>query len=101
MIEPNMPKKAVEMLETFEHLDNIEPSEAWNQSVLHKLSQTKRTPEATFSSMSYTVVILFFILINAAFIFATLQKTPPQYSDRMATLETISKALLTHSSTNN
>lgn len=101
MIEINMPKKAAEMLEAFEHLDPIEPSVEWNQALLHKLSQTKQASETSFSSMSYTVVILFFILINAAFIFTTLQKAPPQYSDRMATLETISKALLTHSSTNN
>ena len=101
MEAPELNHKASKMLEAFEHLNAIEPSEEWHQSLLHKLSDTKPAPEATFSPMSYTAVMVFFILINAVFVFSTLKKETPQYNNRVARLETISKELLMNSSSNN
>jgi hypothetical protein len=93
--------KASKMLDAFEHLDPIEPSEEWKQSLLHKLADTKPIPEATFSPMPYTAVFLFFILLNSAFVFSLMKKETPQYNNRVARLETISKELLMNSSSNN
>jgi hypothetical protein len=100
MEAPEFNKKAAEMLDAFAHLDPIEPSEDWQQSLLRKLADTKPAPEASFSPMSYTAVFLFFILLNMFFVFSTLKKETPQYNNRTARLETISKELLTHSSSN-
>lgn len=108
MEAPKFNKKAAEMIEAFAHLDPIEPSEDWQQSLLRKLADTKPAPEATFSPMSYTAVMVFFILLNCVFVFSLMKKETPlrmesygQYNNRVARLETISKELLMNSSSNN
>lgn len=101
MKAPEFNKKAAEILDAFAHLNPIEPSEDWQQSLLRKLADTKPAAKATFSPMSYTAVFLFFILLNSAFVFSLMKKEPPQYNNRVAQLETISKELLAHSSSNN
>jgi hypothetical protein len=101
MEAPEFNKKATEMLEAFAYLDPIEPSEDWQQSLLLKLADTKPAPEASFSPMSYTAVMFFFILLNCVFVFSLMKKETPQYNNRVARLETISQELLMNSSSNN
>ena len=94
-------KNASQMIEIFENLEPIEPSEAWNQSIVRKLSDTKPITISQFSTMPYTATMLMFISLNTIFIFNKMKKETPDYraanaqtSKRMITLKTISAELL-------
>lgn len=101
MEEPFNPKKASQMLDAFESLQPIEPSEAWTQSLMHRLGETTPNRANKTSILSYTAAVLLLIVINVFFVLNVLKNETPQYNNRTVALETISSELLMDSQLNN
>jgi hypothetical protein len=103
-------QKAQQILEDFEASQSNPPSEAWQQVLRQRLGGTEPLDSAGFSTKHYTLLVLFFVLLNGAFIGLVFKKNIPheeesgqtlQYSERQIALETLSKELFSNPTTIN
>lgn len=88
-----MKDKIEQTLHEYEALASIEPSDEWQQSLLHKLAATKPQADTTFSTKTAMVIGLLFIVVNMGFIFTKMTEKEG-LTNRDTVLQTISKELL-------
>jgi hypothetical protein len=60
--------KIEQMLHDFDALQDIQPSDAWQQSLMDKLAVTTSDAPVSFSTRVLTVVVLLFVALNIGFI---------------------------------
>ena len=100
-------RKIQETLHDFEVLPNIEPSDAWQQSVMDKLAATQPDAVVSFRAKILTLVAVLFICLNIGFILKeTLETTSettlvnvqntPMDAQREMNFKTISKELFSN-----
>jgi len=86
--------RVLQTLTAFEKLDNIEYSPEWNRSLMDKIDTAKHQSTSGFPKMSFTVIMLFVLLINVGFIIKTVLKTSQKSSSHKSELQLISKEIL-------
>ncbi len=90
------------LLESFEHLKPIEVSDEWRDALEQRLSRSNKTSVRRISNIQYAAVAVFFLTLNAVFVFSVLKKqNAPQNLERTAALKTISQTLLINPSSIN
>jgi hypothetical protein len=93
--------KIEQTLHDFDALQDIQPSDAWQQSLMDKLAATTSDAPFSFSTRVLTVVVLLFVALNIGFILKeTATETSAKFvisttlEDQRATdFKTISKEL--------
>ena len=86
--------RVLQTLSAFEELDNIESSAEWNRSLLDKIDTVKPQSTLGFPKMSFTMVMLFILLINVGFILNTVLNTSQKSTSHKSELQLISKEIL-------
>jgi hypothetical protein len=102
--------KIEETLQIFEALGTIEPTTAWQQTVIDRLATTPRNADAPFSTKALLGLGLLFVALNVGFILKETAaiETPPRSetsptldNERATGFETISKELFINPSSIN
>ncbi|MEI6088836.1 MAG: hypothetical protein WCR42_00135 [bacterium] len=83
----------MQKLRDFENLEEIQPSQEWNDSLMNQLNNRKRHQFAKF-----TIVILLIILVNIGFLINSINHRASQYVDRGKELSIISNEFLINTS---
>lgn len=94
MKESDLNNKAEDLLNQFETLETIRPSEDWNATLMQKFSQTKPIDSNGFSAAKVSLVAVLFIAINLAFVLFTMNNNTTTTNDRSTELKTIYNELL-------
>jgi hypothetical protein len=84
----------MEKLNEFEMLQNIQPSEGWNESLKNKITSAKFGSASNLSSARFTIPVLFIVLINIVLYLNTIINNSHQGSYKDKELQLISKELL-------
>jgi len=83
------------ILEQFEKLDPIDPSQDWTKSLMNKLDSVKPYPPTVLSFNKFTVMALLIVLLNIGFLVNVLLHKQEQNQNRRSTeLQLVSKELL-------
>jgi hypothetical protein len=102
MENKELKKRVIQSLEAFEALEELQPSNQWNESLMKRLSSSKRRSTAKKTAGTVIVVITLLCLLNIGFGITILLTDTGQSEERKAGLEIISKELLINpSSVNN
>jgi len=94
-------RKVSKMLLDFESMDDIQPSQTWNQSLMNRLDRSKPSSKSTFATPGLTVVVLLFVIINLFFIVDAMIIRSPGKQMREQELLVISKEILVNPSSLN
>ncbi len=86
--------KAEQALRTFESLGNIQPSAGWDQSLMIKLSSAKPSSNSRSLITGYTLILLFFVLMNIGFFLGAVIHDSHKSIYRNNELQIISNELL-------
>ena len=86
-----------ESLQQFEGLENISPSNEWNESLRKKLTRTKS--KTTSSTLVISVALL--CILNLGFAFTMLMKNNPVTNERDENLKLVSQELFINPITTN
>ncbi len=92
MKETEIDNQVSRMLMQFEDLDNLQPSEGWNEALTKKLSTTKQISAMPKSKL--LMVSMFFIILNAGFIVKIFLSSSNAGANNNTSLQTISKEFL-------
>lgn len=84
----------LQKLNEFENLERIHPSEAWNKSLINRLSGINTASTSVFLSAKFIIALLFFVLINAGFILNSMVHNPNHRQDRNGEFKTLSEEFL-------
>ncbi len=93
MNESDILKIVSQKLEEFEGFKEIQPSSAWNSSMLHKLSYSKE-PKNTYKTISFAAAVLFLVLLNFGYLGKLINQKEERDLSRNNELNIISKELL-------
>ena len=94
MEEPVLNNKAILMLKELDTIEDIQPSENWNQALIDKLYTSKHSSKLIFSSTKIAIIVLFIILINVGYIIGTVINSSKHDIHRNNVLQVISKEFL-------
>jgi hypothetical protein len=94
MKESELSSKVKQKLSEFDTIGSIQPSEAWNQSLMHRLAASRQSSNSDLASVRFLIVVLLLVLINIGFILNTVIRKSNQTSLRDDDLQTISEQLL-------
>ena len=94
MEEPVLDNKAILMLKELDTIEDIQPSENWNQALVDKLYASKYSSKPIFTSTKLAIIVLFIILINVGYIIGTVINSSKQDIHRNKVLQVISKEFL-------
>ncbi len=81
-------------LKDFEEMEAIHPSSIWNQSLMDRVSITKKASASSMVSTKFALGVLFFFIINIGLFIHTLSNNSKQALQRNDELKLISKELL-------
>jgi len=102
MKESDFHNQISETLAGFDTLEYIEPSQAWEQTLMKRVSAKKSSSTSLLLKNKYVLVILFVALVNVGFILSTmLSSNSKQTVQRSNDLRTISKEFLINPSSIN
>ena len=94
MKESEVKNSVSDALTLFENLGEIETTHQWQQSLMDRIATAKSVSSVGFPKKSFTVIMLFILLINAGFILNSVLKTSTKSSSHKSELQLISKELL-------
>ncbi len=94
MNELELNSRVFERLSEFEEIDEIQFSSDWNNSFTLRLNKTKRHSRAGLPNTKFTILILFFVILNFGFILNVLNTGNHNSFDRKSELKIISNELL-------
>ncbi len=94
-------RKVSKMLLDFESMDDIQPSQAWNQSLMNRLDRSKPASKSSFATPGLTILVLLFVFINLFFIVNAMIIKSPGNQIREQELLVISKEILVNPSSLN
>ena len=86
--------KVMDALKEFETIENIEPSDDWNRSLMERLSSVKPRSASIFPSTKMLVAIVFVVTINIYFLLNALVIHSGYSVHRNNDLKVISRELL-------
>ena len=94
MKESEVDNSVSNAISLFENIGELKATEAWQQSLMDRVTTAKSVSSVGFPKKSFTVVMLFVLLINAGFILNSVFKTSTKSSSHKSELQLISKELL-------
>jgi hypothetical protein len=94
MKESILGDKILQKLNEFETLENIQPSEGWNQSLMQKIGSASANPIKGLSAAKFVVAALFILLVNIGFILNSVIRDSKQSVSHDSELQIISKEFL-------
>ncbi len=86
--------KVILMLNELDAIEDIHPSENWNQSLMDKLTVSKPASVSIFPSKKLAIIVLFIVLINVGYIIGTVINSSKHDIHRNNVLQVISKEFL-------
>jgi hypothetical protein len=94
MKELELNNRVLQKLTEFDSLENIQPSENWNQSLMKKIASARSVPTTGPSAVRFAVVVLFILLLNIGFILNTMIRNSKQIRLHDSELQIISNEFL-------
>lgn len=94
MNESEILKIVSQKLEEFEGFKEIQPTSAWNSSMLQKLSTSKQQPKTNYKDVSLAASFLFLVLLNLGYLGKLMNQKEENDMSRKNELNIISKELL-------
>ena len=94
MNESEILKIVSQKLEEFEGFKEIQPSSAWNSSMIQKLSTSKQKPKTTYKTVSIAAAFVFLVLLNFGYLSKLMNQKEERDLSRNNELSIISKELL-------
>ena len=94
MEQPVLHNKAIQALKEFESLEDIQPSAAWNDSLMKRLESSGVHPASGNPVPKVAWVLLVFILANVGLILTLISGSSRQSFDRGKELHAISSEFL-------
>ncbi len=94
MKESEVKNSVSDALTLFENLGEIEATHQWQQALMDRITTAKSVSSVGFPKKSFTVVMLFVLVINISFILNSVFKTSTKSSLHKSELQLISKELL-------
>ena len=94
MEQSELHKKAMQTLKEFESLEDIQPSAAWNHSLMKRLESSRVHPASGTPVPKVAWVLLIFILANVGLILSMISGSNRQSFDRGKELRAISSEFL-------
>jgi hypothetical protein len=101
MKESEFSFRILQKLNEFETMENIQPSEEWNQLLMKKLSTARSNSVRGMSAVKFAVAALLILLINIGFILNTVIRDSKQLLRHDSELQIISKEFLINPATIN
>jgi hypothetical protein len=94
MKEQELRNRILQKLNEFETLENIQPSEKWNLSLMQKIEFARSNPIKGLSAGKFVVAALFLLLVNLGFILNTVIHDSKQPLQHDRELQIVSKEFL-------
>jgi hypothetical protein len=94
MKESLLGDKILQKLNEFETLENIQPSEDWNQSLMQKIGSASTRPIKGLSAAKFAAAALIILLVNISFILNSVIRDSKQPMPHDSELQIISKEFL-------
>jgi hypothetical protein len=94
MKESGFSGEAMQKLNEFEMMQNIQPSEGWNESLMNKIASVKSGSASNFPSARFVIPVLFIVLVNIVLFLNTIINNSQQGYYKDAELKVISEELL-------
>ena len=94
MKESELKNRVLQKLNEFETLENIQPSEDWNQSLMKKIGSARSKPMTGISAAKFAVAALFILLVNIGFILNSVIRNSKLPGRHDSELQIISKEFL-------
>lgn len=90
-------KRAFQLLDEFERLENIQPSPEWEKTLFAKMASSRPAYSNTNKGLTYAVVVACFLLINTVFFLKLSGPGTNQAAQRNDVLQSISNELFINS----
>ena len=94
MEQSELHNRAIQILKEFESLEDIQPTAAWNHSLMKRLESERVHPASGNPVPKVVWVLLVFILANVGIIFSMISDSSRQSLDRGKELRAISSEFL-------
>lgn len=93
-------ERVLQKLDEFDAIETIHPTAEWNNSLMNKLSSSKRNKRNGNSPVGIAIIVIFIVVINIGFLIKSLIDNTDNSQQRDMDYQVISKELFINSNNN-